>query len=215
MSITFPFLSEQFNVIASATWVKELKKWHKIRQWKITKFFSKNDITTLKETVAAAENFQLQTRLLINNFPPKFVINTHQSGCQYQMVYNRSLDFEGSKTVLVQKQNLAKTTHTYTIQYSLAASSKLFPTVFICMAESGNKFGPRVSQTVEKLMDEYGNVIVICSKSRKMTKELFKMFLEKSVEPYVRNKKFFFIVDSWGGQVDATLYDEAFCKKKW
>jgi len=129
------------------------------------------------------------------------------------MVYNRSLDLQGSKTVLVQKQNLAKTTHTYTVQYSLAASGKLLPTVFICMAEPGNKFGPWVSQTVEKLMNEYGNVIGTCSKSGKMTKELFKMFLENSVKPYTCNNKFLLIVDSWGGQVDSTLYDEAFHKK--
>jgi len=55
MSIAFPLLSEHFNFIASATWVKEFKKRHKIRQRKITKFVSKNDITTLEETVAAAE----------------------------------------------------------------------------------------------------------------------------------------------------------------
>jgi len=62
-------------------------------------------------------------------------------------------------------------------------------------------------------MNEYGNVIGTCSKSGKMTKELFKMFLENSVKPYTCNNKFLLIVDSWGGQVDSTLYDEAFHKK--
>jgi hypothetical protein len=67
----------------------------------------------------------------MENYSHDFVISTDQSGCQYQIVFNRSLDYQGAKTVLVKKQNLAKTTHSYTAQYTLTASGKLLPFVFL------------------------------------------------------------------------------------
>jgi hypothetical protein len=168
MSIAFPYISENFSFIASASWARKFKRKHRIRQRKITKFVSRNDVATLEETVAAAERFQQQTRVLMEIYSHDFVINTDQSGCQYQMVFNRSLDYQGAKTVLVIKQNLAKTTHSYTVHYTLTASGKLLSFVFLCMQETGNTFGPRVSKTVESLTEVYGNVVVTCSKSGKI-----------------------------------------------
>lgn len=185
MATAFPYLSDKFSFVASFTWVKNFKNKHRIRQRKITKFISKNDVATLDETIQAAERFRTQTVLIMQNYNPRFIINTDQTGCTYESFYNRSLDFQGSKIVLVRKQNLAKTTHSYTAQYSLTISGELLPHVFICTQESGNKFGPRVSKEVERLMLEYGNVIVICSKSGKLTKELYQQFLETVMKPYV------------------------------
>jgi hypothetical protein len=165
MSITFPYINENFSFIASTSWARNFKRKYRIRQHKITKFVSRNDVTTLEETVAAAERFQQQTRVLMENYSHNFVINTDQLGCQYQMVFNRSLDYQGAKTVLVKKQNLAKTMHLYTVQYTLTASGKLLLFVFLCMQERGNTFGPLVSKTAENLTEDYGNVVVTCSKS--------------------------------------------------
>ncbi|XP_011702627.1 PREDICTED: uncharacterized protein LOC105458780 [Wasmannia auropunctata] len=146
MATAFPFLSEDFKFQASSTWVTVFKRKHKIKQRKITKFVSKRDIATLEETVQAAEKFQRQTKCLISKFDLDFVINTDQTGCQYEMTYNRSLDFNRVKTVFVQKQSLNKLTHSYTAQYSVTASGKLLPLVFLCLQEPTNKFGPTVSK---------------------------------------------------------------------
>lgn len=210
MSRAFPYLSESFSFIAGRTWVQSFKRRHRIRQRMVTKFVSKNDVATLEDTVKAAENFQQLTRKIIPNFPLDFVINTDQTGCQYQMVFKRSLEFQGSKTVFVKKQNLNKITHSYTAQYTITASGKLLPYVFLCMQETNGTFGVRVKKTVEKLTQEYGNVVITCSKSGKLTKALYKDYLTSTLKPYVKDNKFLILVDSWGGQVDNTLYDEVF-----
>ena len=50
-------------------------------------------MATFEETVEAAAKFQKQTKKLISKYTPDFVINTDQTGCNYQTTYNRSLDF--------------------------------------------------------------------------------------------------------------------------
>jgi hypothetical protein len=107
----FSIYNENFSFIASVWWARKFKRKYPIRQRKITKFVSSNDVSTLEETVAAPERFQQETRVLMENYSHDFVINTDQSGCQYHMVFNRSRDYQGAKSVLVKKQNLAKTTH--------------------------------------------------------------------------------------------------------
>lgn len=200
--------------MASLTWAHRFKVKHNIRQRKVTKFISKTDAATLEESLQAPTTFQEQTCALITKYPNKdFVINTDQTGCEYQTTFNRSLDYKGVKTVLVKKQNLAKLTHCYTAQYSLTASGKLLPKVFLCMQEPGDTLGPRVIKTVELLTEEYKNIVVTCSKSGKLTKEIYKHFLHTTIKPYVTNNNFLLIIDSCGGQVGTTIYDEMFHKE--
>ncbi|GFX11515.1 HTH CENPB-type domain-containing protein [Trichonephila clavipes] len=83
----------------------------------------------MEETHAAAEKFRLHTRALIPNYDKDFVLNTDQTGCQYQSTYNRTLAEQGSKVVLVKRKNMNKVTHSYTAQYVMTLSGKLLPTV--------------------------------------------------------------------------------------
>ena len=78
------------------------------------------------------------------------------------------------------------------------------------MKEPANNFGRHVSQSIEKMTAVYKNIIVICSKSENLTKAFFQTFLEKVIKPYVKNNDFFLLVDSWGGQMDTTMYDGIF-----
>jgi len=71
----------------------------------------------------------------MSNFDHDFIINTDQTGCQYQIPYNRTLALQGSKTVAIKKKSLHNITHSYTAQYSITASGKLLPIVF-CVCES-------------------------------------------------------------------------------
>ncbi|GFV43195.1 retrovirus-related Pol polyprotein from transposon 297 [Trichonephila clavipes] len=89
----------------------------------------------MEETHAAAEKFCLHTRALIPNYDKDFVLNTDQTGCQYQSTYNRTLAEQGSKVVLVKRKDMNKVTHSYTAQYVMTLSGKLLPKVFICLQE--------------------------------------------------------------------------------
>lgn len=164
----------------------------------------------MEEVLKAAEKFQTQTRALISKFQLDFVINTDQTGCQYESIYNRTLKHQGVKTVFVKKKSLNKITHSYTAQYSLTASGKIIPFVFLCMQEPLGKFGPIVQKQIDNMIDECKNVVVTCSKSGKLTTNLYKKFLTSIILPYVKNNKFLFIIDSWGGQTNPVLYDEIF-----
>lgn len=124
----------------------------------------------------AAERFRRQIRFLIHNFDlNKLVISTVAN---IRLLTIHHWTFKELK--LVKKQNLNKMTHSYTTQYSITASGKLLPRVFLCLQEPTNKFGPRVLNTAKKLEAELKNVVVTYSKSDKLTKDLYKPFLQSS-----------------------------------
>ncbi|GFW48769.1 HTH CENPB-type domain-containing protein [Trichonephila clavipes] len=168
----------------------------------------------MEETHAAAEKFRLHTRALIPNYDKDFVLNTDQTGCQYQSTYSRTLAEQGSKVVLVKRKDMNKVTHSYTAQYVMTLSGKLLPTVFICLQEANGNFGPRVQKSVDEYAKIYTNVAITSSKSGNLTTALYKDFLIHVMKPYVKEEKFLFLIDSWGGQTNPVLYDEIFTDDK-
>ncbi|KAL1493742.1 hypothetical protein ABEB36_009436 [Hypothenemus hampei] len=104
---------KNFNFKASTRWVAKFKNIDKIRQRKITKFISKKE-SSIEELLVTARTFCLETSHLIPNFQEKYVINTDQTGCQYESTYNRTLAPKGSKAVFVKKIDLNKVSHSYT-----------------------------------------------------------------------------------------------------
>ncbi|XP_036144190.1 uncharacterized protein LOC118646035 [Monomorium pharaonis] len=201
---------EDFDFKASNSWFEKFKRKHRIRQRKITRYVSEKESATIEEILASAENFRIQTRNLILNFNPNFVINTDQTGCQYQSTFNRTLAEQGSKQVLVQRQNINKTTHSYTAQYSITLDGKLLPSVFVCLQEPTGIFGRRVQKLVDEYVGKYNNVVVTSSKSGKLTTNLYKHFLTTIIKSYVKQEKFLLLVDSWEGQTKPEIYDEIF-----
>ncbi|GFY50024.1 HTH CENPB-type domain-containing protein [Trichonephila inaurata madagascariensis] len=143
-------------------------------------------------------------------FDTDFVINTDQTGCQYQFTFNRTLEDKGSKTIFVKRQDINKLTHTYAAQYALTLSGKLLPKVFVCLQEPTGKFGPRVQNIVEKYSQKYKNIIITSSKSGKLSTELYIDFLQDCLKPYGEKENFLLLIDSWRGQTKPEIYDEVF-----
>lgn len=210
MAISLPLLSEDFQFFASHSWIKRFKQKYKIKRKKITRFVSSREYPSLKEILEAAERFQTQTKAIMSEFDLDFVINTDQMGCQYQMLYNQSLIPQHLQNVLPKKKSLHDTSQLYTVQYSITASGKLLPVVFLCMQEPLGKFNPTVQRNINTLMTEYKNVFVTCSKSGKLTKLIYMDYLKYCLSPYVETNKFLLLIDSWSDQTDTTLYDDIF-----
>lgn len=82
--------------------------------------------------------------------------------------------------------------------------------MFVCLQEYADTFGVRVQKDVDDLLKLCKNVIVVCSKSGKLTTSLYEQYLQSVVKPYVRNNSFLFIVDSWGGQKNIHIYNQIF-----
>lgn len=78
------------------------------------------------------------------------------------------------------------------------------------MQEMAGKFEPVDKKEIDKLIDEFQNIKITCSKSGKFTKELYIEFLKTCHSSYVKKNKFLLIIDSWERQTDLALYNEIF-----
>jgi hypothetical protein len=65
---------------------------------------------------------------------------------------------------------------------------------------------------VKTLSVKFGNVFVTVTKSGKLQKETYEQFLDSEIKRYVKKNNFVLILDSWGGQMNPSLYDEKFAK---
>jgi hypothetical protein len=86
----------------------------------------------------------------------------------------------------------------------------LLDKVFICLQESGDTFGVRIKKEIDELLKICKNVVVVCSKSGKLTSNLYEQYLQTILKSYVANNQFLLIVDSWGGQKNIHMYNENF-----
>nr|XP_034196479.1 uncharacterized protein LOC117612002 [Osmia lignaria] len=197
---------KEFN--ASSRWIHNFKTRHRIRQRKVTKYVSDRDIRIADKVSNAAHSFQVETAAIVQIFNPDHVINTDQTGVEYFISSGCTLSYKGEKQMEVNVHSVQKMTHSYTAQYALILSGKLLPKVFICLQEVSGRFGPQVSQEVARLMEEFGNVVVTCTKSGKLHTDTYKQFLNDVIEPYVQKNPFLYITDSWAGQTNPALYEQ-------
>lgn len=195
---------------ASQSWMDSFKTKNRIRQRRTARFVSCKEVATHEEIMRSAGVFKNQLAVLVPQFEPRFVLNTDQTGCEFQIMTNRTYSHRGERVTLVSTKNPNKCTHSYTAQYTVSLDGRLLPKVFLCMKESNDEFGPIVKVRVEKLVEEYQNVYVTSSKSGKLTTKLYKDYLVDVLKPYVKDNQFLFVCDSWTGQTNMDMYDQIF-----
>ena len=200
------YQSEKFHFQASATWTKEFKRNFKIRQRKVTRFIKSTEKKSPEEILINAKTFQNECLEKIASMDLNYVFNTDQKGCEYHTDFKQTLDHRGIKSVEVFLGDANKVTHSYTVQYTVTASGKLLPKVFLCLQEAKGDFGPLVKKRVDALVAQYKNVVVTASKSGKLTSSIFDTYTREVLVPFVKDNKFTLILDSWGGQKDQDLY---------
>lgn len=196
--------------IASGSWLDRFKAKHRIRQRRTARFVSCKEVATREQILNSAKIFKIQLAAVVPNFDKRFILNTDQTGCQFQIISNRTYSHRGERQTFVSTLNPYKTTHSYTGQYTVALDGTLLPKVFLCMQESGDEFGPVVRTRIEKLSNELGNVQVTCSKSGKLTTRLYQEYLEGVLKPYVNQNPFLLVIDSWTRQTNMDMCDEMF-----
>ena len=145
MQGAFQHLSDKFSFIASS-WIARFKRKFHIGQRKITRFMKPTEVKSLEKVLQDAENFQQECSEFIKSYDSDYVLNTDQSGCEYRIPFNRTLTYRGQKRVEVIAGDINKIFHSYTVQYTLTASGKLLPKVFLCMQEQTGSFGPQVQK---------------------------------------------------------------------
>ncbi|KYN27428.1 hypothetical protein ALC57_03184 [Trachymyrmex cornetzi] len=202
--------SEDFHFVASESWVTRLKASNRICQRKVTRYIKSINALDTDTIISEATKFQKRISKIITKFDLNFVINTDQTGCEYRSDVRRSLSGKGEKLTEVFIGDFNKVTHSYTAQYTVTATGKLLPRVFLCMQEPKGQFGPRVKRQVTLLSEKFGNIYVTASKSGKLTKQHFNEFVAEIMKPYCEDSDFLLILDSWGGQTDISLFNSHF-----
>lgn len=198
------------NFTGSSTWMDDFKSRNRISQRRVARFVSCKEVATAEEIQRAADNFKLQLAEVVPKFEKRWVLNTDQTGCEFQIITNRTYSHQGERTTLVSTKNPSKCTHSYTAQYTVSLDGSVLPKVFLCMQETKDKFGPIVKTRVDKLTEDFGNVYVTCSKSGKLTTKLYKDYLTNVLRPHVQDNEFLFVIDSWTGQTNTDMYDQVF-----
>ena len=198
---------ENFSFIASQSWIDNFKKEYNIVQRKVTSYIKPSQQKSLQDIYQLSESFQNEIQILTSSTNLDFVINTDQMGCEYRTPVERTLNTVGEKRIEVYLGDINKVTHTYTVQYSITASGRLLPKVFVCLQEISGNFGPRISNHMENLLQKCKNIYIICSKSGKLSSHIFTSYLENVLKPYVSGEKFTLIIDSWSGQKNESLFD--------
>uniref|UniRef100_UPI001478BC9B LOW QUALITY PROTEIN: uncharacterized protein LOC117611452 n=1 Tax=Osmia lignaria TaxID=473952 RepID=UPI001478BC9B len=185
-----------------ASWITNFLKVYRISNRRVVRYVSNKEITSPKEIMKSAIQFQNLIQSISNDYDSDYIINADQTGCEYRINVARTYTHTGQKTVELFIGDLNKIIHSYTHSY--------IHKVFVCLQEPGDAFGVRVKAEVDELLKLCKNVIIVCSKSGKLTSNLYKEYLEKVVKPYVGNNPFLMIVDSWGGHKNIHMYNETF-----
>lgn len=183
---------------------------HRISNRCVVRYISKKEAISPEEVIKSAEQIQALIQEVSPDYDPDFIINTDQTSCEYRVNVSRTYTHTGEKLVQLYIGDLNKVSDLYTAQYSMTKSGKLLNKVFVCLQEFIDSFALRVQKDVNELLKLCKDVVVICSKSGKLTTSLYEQYLKSVVEPYVGNNPFLFIVDSWGGQKNIQIYNEIF-----
>jgi hypothetical protein len=199
------------DFLASTTRVVKFNNDFKIFSRKVTKLISQQqDITQLKTNPEIPQNFLQTVKNYINenHISQANVINTDQSGFNYELHSPRTLSIVNEKSTFLCVNSLHSTTHSYTIQPIVSMAGQLFSKFLICLQEIKGHFGPIVTEDLPK----FKNVMITCSKSGKMTRELVVNCNEHIVKPIMK-ENFVYLVDSWSGHKDNYMYHEIFGDK--
>lgn len=129
-AIEFPGL----NFKASESWLLCLKKRNGISSRKVQKFVSFRSIRDREEILANAENYRAEMLPIIEEYDPKKVWNTDQTGFKYEILSTRSLSHKGEKMTLGASHSPKnKATHSYTVQYIISLAGEIVGDAFICL----------------------------------------------------------------------------------
>jgi hypothetical protein len=159
-----------------------------------------------QETIrTSADQFIADVRKRLPQYEASEVINTDQSGIQLELHSTRTLSHKGEKVTIGSVRSINATTHSYTVQPTIALDGHLFSPLYLCWKE------PKVhmSENIRSHIFKASNVVITCSSSGKLTTSLVEYWRDHVLLPSLgHRKKFLLISDCWGGQTYGKgLYD--------
>lgn len=200
-------INKELNIsdfCASDRWLYYFKYDYGIVSRKITKLIT--SVTFETDIIKKSNEFLEICKNVINQVDPFCVINTDQTGFNYELYSKRTLSHIGEKTTSLIVSSMSSITHSYTVQPAITMNGKLLSKFYLCLKETNGNFGPRVQS---ELPTNFPNVIIRCSSSGKMTKDLVIDFNQQIIQPLYQ-QKIVYIADSWSGQTNSEIYENIF-----
>lgn len=176
----------------------------KIKSLKVTKTSGRPEMVNAARIQESIEEFRRNYPRYGRFFRNQAIVNTDQTGVEYESSNRRTLEFSGTRDVYLVIDSLNKNSHSYTAQPILSRNGRLEGKLALCMQEASGEFGPIVYPRVQDLERRYGNVRVYASKSGKMTSNLMRQWLHEVYVPVAAH------LLKGGGMDDWAAYPEDF-----
>lgn len=157
---------------ASLTWVLSFKRRYKIGSRAVTGYTSAAQQRQKEPIGLSKAVFKRDFARLEAYLQRRFIINMDQTSFNEEMSNKRTLAKKGVRDVMQMVDSMSKTTHSYTSQPMITREGRTFGKLLLCLREPSGRFGPQVSQQVERDERDFRNIRVFASKSGKMDKQL-------------------------------------------
>ncbi|KAF4517164.1 hypothetical protein B566_EDAN006463 [Ephemera danica] len=179
---------------ASPSWCLNFKKDYNIVSRKITKYITKSSIQSQPEILQASKTFTENTGKYIQTIGLGRAFNGDQIGFARELHCGRTLALCGDTDVHSLAQSLSNMSHSYTAMPTLSALGEFLPKMLLVLQEPTGQFGPEV----RKKMIVPDNLIVLASKSGKMSRGDVKIYFRECFAPYC-GPKATLLLDQWNG----------------
>ena len=189
---------------ASRHWLSNWKSRYSIVGRKITNIVTKHEIQNFEEVEKTKDDFLKEFHYLSKSYKEAEIMNTDQVGIEKEQHSTRTLEFQDTKKVYGVVKSKNATTHSHTLQPTISLDGKLVGPILLCLQEPTGKMG----EIVKKHLFEPKNVVITCSTSGKLTTSLVEYWLDKCFLPSI-GKNTLLLSDSWTGQSDPKLYEDA------
>lgn len=123
----------------------------------------------------SASDFVKKIRLLRNSRNKPKLYNGDESGYELELKPNFTLDHKGIRYVQEIVDSKSAKTHSYTILPLINSDGEFVSPLLIIMKETSETFGP----VVERTMFKHPDLMIMCSKSGKMTKRILSEWYRK------------------------------------
>ncbi|CAF1364266.1 unnamed protein product [Adineta ricciae] len=153
----------------------------------------------------SADQFVADIRKRLPHYEASEVINTDQSGIQFELQSTRTLSHKGEKVTVGSVRSINATTHSYTVQLAITLDGHLLSPLYFSLKEPKEP----MNENIRLHHFKASNAVIICSSSGKLTTSMVEYWrdhvLLSSLE---KHQKFPLISDCWGEQNDGKgLYD--------
>ncbi|CAF3312708.1 unnamed protein product [Rotaria sp. Silwood2] len=152
-----------------------------LQRWAIKKAREQSiqSVKNADEIDSTAEDFVNAALAEMKKYSSSEIFNTDQFNLVKEFLSTRTLTFKGKKITASSVTSKNASTHSYTIQPLINMEGKVVGPLFLCLQETTSG----VSEDIQSRMFQVDNVVVMCSKSGKLTRSHVSYWVDQVLIP--------------------------------